>query len=115
MIGDVTLDAIQAGLRGLDARRKVAEDAVANAETPGYRARSVDFEAALSEAIDSGRPLDATPSVQYTSDPVQMPTGNNVQLDQELTGLSETALRQQLLVEAANSKFRLLRTVITGS
>ena len=31
-----------------------------------------------------------------------------------LVGLTDTALRQQLLVEAANAKFRLLRTVIVG-
>lgn len=115
MIGDLTLDAIHAGLRGLDARRKVAEDAIANAETPGYRARQVDFEAALNEAIESGDPIDVSPQVSFTSDPVDLPTGNNVQMDRELVGLSETALRQQLLVEAANAKFRLLRTVITGA
>jgi len=114
MIGDLTLDTIHAGLRGLDARRRVAEDAVANVETPGYRARSVDFEGALSRAIESGSPLDTGPEVSFTSDPVALPTGNNVQLDQELVGLTETGLRQQLLVEAANAKFRLLRSVITG-
>ena len=29
-------------------------------------------------------------------------------------GLTDTELRQQLLVEAVNAKFRLLRTVIVG-
>ena len=52
-------------------------------------------------------------SISATTDPA-LPNGNNVQADQELIGLTETGLRQQLLVEAANAKFRLLRTVITG-
>jgi len=43
-----------------------------------------------------------------------LPNGNNVRVEQELTGLSDTALRQQLLVEAVNAKFRLLRSVIVG-
>ena len=114
MIGDLTLDTLHAGLNGLNMRRKVSEDAVANMETPGYIAGRVDFESELSRAIESGDPLDVRPKVGVSSDEVQLPTGNNVRIDKELVGLTDTALRQQLLVEAANAKFRLLRTVIVG-
>jgi flagellar basal-body rod protein FlgB len=113
MIGDVTLDTIHAGLNGLNARRAAAEDAVANSETPGYIARDVSFESELSRAIDGGDPLRATPTTSFTTDEA-LPNGNNVKLEREIAGLTDTALRQQLLVEAANAKFRLLRTVITG-
>jgi flagellar basal-body rod protein FlgB len=113
MIGDVTLDALQMGLRGLNQRRQVAEDAVSNMETPGYVASNVSFEDQLADAIASGDPTTATTAVTATTDPA-LPNGNNVQVDQELVGLSETALKQQLLVEGVNAKFRLLRTVITG-
>ena len=114
MIGDVTLDAIQASLNGLNLRRTASEDAIANAETPGYKARTVDFESSLDQALNSGGdPMSDTPTTSFTTDP-SLPNGNNVRLDRELVSLSDTALRQQLLVEAANSKFRLLRTVITG-
>jgi len=113
MIGDLTLDTIHAGLNGLNARRAAAEDAVANSETPGYIARNVDFEGELSRAIDGGDPLRATPTTSSTTDEA-LPNGNNVRLEREIAGLTDTSLRQQLLVEAANAKFRLLRTVITG-
>ena len=48
-----------------------------------------------------------------TSD-VALPNGNNVQITKEMNNLSQDALQQQLLTEAVNAKFRLLRTVITG-
>lgn len=113
-LGDLTLDTIHAGLNGLNLRRQVAADAVANMETPGYIARRVDFEGRLQRAIEAGEPLAATPEVGASSDPVQLPTGNNVRIDKTMVELTDTALRQQLLVEAANAKFRLLRTVIVG-
>src|SRR4051795_3425205 len=99
MIGDLTLDAIHSGLNGLDARRSAQEDAIANSETPGYIARNVDFESQLSRAIDGGNPLAASPTTTATTDEA-LPNGNNVQLEREMVGLTDTALRQQLLVEA---------------
>ena len=112
-LGDVTLDTIHAGLNGLNARRAAAEDAVANSETPGYIARNVEFESQLSRAITGGDPLAISPTTSFTTDEA-LPNGNNVRLEREIAGLTDTALRQQLLVEAANAKFRLLRTVIVG-
>ena len=113
MIGDVTLDALRVGLNGLNMRRAASADAVANMETPGYRANRVAFEDQLADALEHGDVASVRPSVSQTTD-AALPNGNNVQVDQELMGLSDTELRQQLLVEAVNAKFRLLRTVIVG-
>lgn len=111
MIGDVTLSAVRAGLSGLTARRAASEDAIANLETPGYTARRVDFEDSLARAIGRGEPSSFRAEVSATTDRA-LPNGNNVQVEQEIVSLTETALRQQLLVEAANAKYRLLRTVM---
>ncbi len=113
MLGDVTLDALRVGLNGLNLRREASADAIANMETPGYRAHRVAFEDELSDALERGDATRVRPTVSKTTDPA-LPNGNNVQVDQELMGLSDTELRQQLLVEAVNAKFRLLRTVIVG-
>jgi len=111
MISDLTLDSLRAGLNGLNARRQASEDAVSNMETPGYVAKRVSFEDQLSNAIDRGDPMSTQMSFSTTND-APLPNGNNVKVDQEMISLSDTALRQQLLVEATNAKFRLLRTVI---
>ncbi len=113
MISDLTLDTLRAGLNGLNLRKEAAEDAVANMETPGYVAKRVSFEDQLTRAVASGRPGSAGVSVSSSTE-TPLPNGNNVRVEQELTGLSDTALRQQLLVEAVNAKFRLLRSVIVG-
>ena len=111
MISDLTTETLRAGLAGLNARRTAAEDAVANMETPGYIARRVSFEDQLDRATRSGRPSTARMEVSASTNEV-MPNGNNVRVDEELVTLSETGLRQQLLVDAVNAKYRLMRTVI---
>lgn len=113
MITDLTLQTLQSGLRGLNLRKAAAEDAIANVETPGYIARRVDFEGELSRAVRTGEPLRATATTSYTNDN-PLPNGNNVQLESEIVGLTETALSQQLLISATNAKYSLLRTVIAG-
>jgi flagellar basal-body rod protein FlgB len=40
--------------------------------------------------------------------------GNNVNMDQELVEQSETLLRTQLVVQALNHKYSVLRTAIVG-
>jgi flagellar basal-body rod protein FlgB len=113
MSGDLTLDTLQVGLRGLDQQQQMSENNIANSETPGYTAGQVSFEDQLSQALDGGDPLSMTPDVTSTTD-AALPNGNNVQITKEMNNLSQNALQQQLLTEAVNAKFRLLRTVITG-
>lgn len=113
MVSDATMRALHASLTGLNLRRQAAEDNIANIETPGYQASVVAFEDSLRTAIDRDDPASMTPTVTRSLAPTR-PNGNNVQIDQELVGLTETALRHQLVVEAMNGKFRLLRTSILG-
>jgi flagellar basal-body rod protein FlgB len=114
MISDLTLDTLRAGLHGLNERKLAAEDAVANMETPGYIAKKVDFEDQLARAVDSGHPDSARVSMSMSTAEA-LPNGNNVKVDQEMIGLTDTGLRQQLLIEAVNAKFRLMRAVIGAS
>ncbi|MBK5224003.1 MAG: flagellar biosynthesis protein FlgB [Acidimicrobiia bacterium] len=113
MVSDPTMRALHASLTGLNMRRKAAEDNIANIETPGYHANKVDFESSLRTAIDRGDPSSMEATVSRSLAPTRM-NGNNVAIDEELVGLTETALRHQLVVEAMNGKFRLLRSAIRG-
>jgi flagellar basal-body rod protein FlgB len=112
-ISDPTLVALHASLHGLNLRRQVAENNIANVETPGFLASRVAFEGSLRTAIDRGLPGQMTPTVTRSAAPTRL-NGNNVAIDEEIVGLTETALRHQLVVEAMNAKFRLLRTSILG-
>ena len=112
-IGDVTTRSLQAALEGLTARREATQRNLANLETPGYQAEIVDFESSLVSALDDGDPTSMSVGTTRSMGATNA-NGNNVAIDQELTGLTETDLRQQLAIEALNAKYRLLRTSITG-
>lgn len=113
MISDLTIRTLQASLHGLDAARRAAEDNIANVETPGFIANEVDFEESLSDAVRRGDPLGAEITTTPSTEPTRL-NGNNVAIADEITGLTDTALRHQLTVQALNAKYALVRTAIGG-
>jgi flagellar basal-body rod protein FlgB len=98
-------------LDGLALRATVAARNIANAQTPGYRAQSVSFEAALAAAAARGpRAVDeVTPQVATASGAV----AGEVRLDQELTTASATALRYAALIDVLGRHLQL-HSLITG-
>ena len=111
MISDLTTRTLQASLWGLDARRRAGEDNVANVETPGFIASRVEFEDSLRKAMGSGDPTDVSIRQETTSAPTRL-NGNNVDIGDELTGLTETALNHQMVISALNGKYRSIRAAI---
>ena len=55
-ITDTTMNVIYQAMQGLQARQKVNADNIANLQTPGFRAGTVDFESSLKNAISTGDP-----------------------------------------------------------
>jgi flagellar basal-body rod protein FlgB len=110
-VDDLTISTVHSALRGLAQRQRVIADNIANVETPGFTAQRVSFEASLRAAISSGSPQSANVAV-IPSDAYANVNGNNVQLDDETMSLVDTGLQYQLMVEAMNAKFGLLRTAI---
>jgi len=112
IIGDQTTQSLAAALRGLEAQQQAYQQNIANVETPGYKAKRVDFEDSLRTAIERGRFDDVGFSQTNTTDPTRI-DGNNVRLDYELTAMTENALRQQLVTEALNAQYRLIRAAVS--
>src|SRR5262249_14890668 len=56
LVLDLTMQAIQTSLDGLAARQRIEATNLANAETPGYTAQTVNFEDSLASAIAGGDP-----------------------------------------------------------
>ena len=108
---DSTGSALYAALNGLSARQRVIANNVANVETPGYIAGRVSFEDSLREAIAGGDAGTTSVSTRSSADPVNI-NGNNVSLDNEVVSLTETDLSYQLMIQALNHRFGLLRTAI---
>ena len=111
IVGDLTTRSLARALSLLEAQQQAHQHNIANAETPGFKARVVSFEDSLRRAIDDGRPHTARAATTTSTEPTRI-DGNNVRLDRELTGLAENALRHQLVTQAITHQYRLIRAAI---
>ncbi len=100
---------------------------VANADTPGYKARDVDFKAAMQNVAKNAPAMQVThdkhiglPSAGSRAEVLyRVPTqpsmdGNTVDAQQETSAVAETTVRYQATLTFLNAKIRGLRLAITG-
>jgi len=91
----------------LSARQKVVSSNIANADTPGYQTRDIDFQTEMRKQIDAGAPQTVqVAGLKSRSD------GNNVSLDREARLLAENALRFSMASNLLRSQIRLVRAAI---
>lgn len=105
-------------------KQTVTMDNIANAETPGYKAKYVTFEEELKNKLDyqSGKPASAINStinsvqaqVHESTDESTRADGNNVNIDVENMELAKAALQYEFLLKSYNDDLTRLRTVIKG-
>jgi flagellar basal-body rod protein FlgB len=110
---DLATQAVQTALSGLALRQRVTADNIANLETPGFTANSVDFENSLAAAVQAGSPAATSISEQPTTDPAGA-NGNNVNLASQLVSATKTGLSEQLMTGALTSQLGLISTVLKG-
>ena len=120
------IDKTTAGLlkaaQGTFLRQQVIASNLANAETPGYKALEVDFEAALAMALrDSGDGAEAVERVRRVPISVQLrPTApqrwdeNNVNPEEEMVELAAAATQHAAVVRLLARKLRMLHLAISG-
>jgi flagellar basal-body rod protein FlgB len=108
---DRTMAALQAGLSGEAQRQRATSDNIANVNTPGYRAKRVDFESSLSQALD--RKGNSTVSIERSlAEPWASLNGNTVSLEAETAVLVKSGLHYEALVSAVNHRFSVTSTAI---
>ena len=93
----------------LSTRQKLVASNIANADTPGYKTKDIDFQAELENASNN-----LAPNVQEVSDLVVKNDGNNVNLDREARLLSENALRFNIAANLLRSQIKIVRMAIDG-
>ena len=115
MFDDVFTSSLIDAVAGLSARQNASANNISNVVPPGYQARKVKFEEALSSAVAHGQsPSTVTPSVQNSLDPTRL-NGNNVNLDEETLSHIDTTMRYQLTLRALDGKYGLIREAIKGA
>lgn len=90
----------------LSARQKLVASNIANADTPGYHTRDLDFQAEFRN-LTGGPPQE----VQVEGLPTKN-DGNNVSLDREARLLAENALRFSLASTLMRGQLRTIRAAI---
>jgi flagellar basal-body rod protein FlgB len=111
VFNDVTTQALQLALAGLNTRQRVTANNIANTETPGFTATNVSFEDSLASALQGGDASSATISEDPTSDPAGT-NGNNVDLAAQMVTASKTVLQEELITGAFTSQLGLLSSVL---
>ena len=83
----------------LAARQKLTASNIANADTPGYKAKDIDFRSELATVVNA-------PGLVSRND------GNNVNVDREARNLSETAMRFAIASNLLQTQIRGIRAAI---
>jgi len=90
----------------LSARQKLVASNIANADTPGYHTRDIDFQREFLNVAGG------SPDIIEPSDLKVKNDGNNVSVDRESRLLAENALRFQLAAQLLKSQVRAVRSAI---
>lgn len=121
----------ETALKLRSARQEILAANIANADTPGYKARDFDFGSAFRTALDktSGASLAQSNSrhlstsagqdilgtkVMYRGESQSSIDGNTVNMDQERTEFTDNALRYQAALTFMQKRIETMRTAIQG-
>lgn len=130
-IFDKTTDALAASLNFRSLRHNVTAANLANAETPGYKAKVMDFEDALARAIDleglnkannlegdnlalgSGSISRAKADIYDNPEGNVTNDGNTVDMEREMSTLQENSILYKAALQLINKKLGSLRYAVT--
>ncbi len=93
----------------VSARQKLVASNIANADTPGYSTKDIDFQSEFQNAMFGSQP--AVVDVQGLT---MKNDGNNVNLDREARLLSENALRFSVASNLMRSQIKIVHMAIDG-
>ena len=93
----------------LSARQKLVASNIANADTPGYKTKDIDFQAEFQRALEG-----QTPHASEVGGLTLKNDGNNVDLDREARLLAENNLRFNIATNLLRSQIKNVRMAIQG-
>lgn len=131
-VNDKTLKALTTALGFREMRQELISSNVANANTPGFKAKKLDFEEALARALDvdgqmkmnatdgrhfnvgSGGFNNLEPEIYDDPNGVVSENGNTVDVEAEMARMAENKLMYDTLVQLINKKMGLMKYAITN-
>lgn len=131
-VNDKTLKALTTALNFREMRQELISSNVANANTPGFKAKKMDFEEALARALDvdgqmqmgatdgrhhnvgSGGFNNLEPEVYDDPNGVVSENGNTVDVEAEMAKMAENKLMYDALVQLINKKMGIMKYAINS-
>lgn len=128
---DKTTKALGASVNLRQLRNNVISSNIANAETPGYQAKKVDFEEALARALDldgmrglegespehfptgGGSIMNVRADVYENPDVSVNNDGNTVDMEREMSALTENSIMYKAAIQLINKKMATLKYAAT--
>jgi flagellar basal-body rod protein FlgB len=115
---DVTQLGLERAIQGSAMRQDALAGNIANANTPGYRRKDVDFHSALRAAFSQGPDQttqalqNASFTTQSDSSAVMQADGNGVDIDVENADLAKNGLEYEALVTVARARLDILKAAM---
>ncbi len=120
---DRTFGVLHKILQATNMRQKVLASNVANAETPGYKARDIKFESFLKNEmklkstdpkhVSNSKSAKISGSIVHESN-LSWGDRNNVELNSEVAKMTENSLKHDAAIKILNSKIKMFRNAIRG-
>ena len=131
-VNDKTLKALSTALNFREMRQELISSNVANANTPGFKAKKLDFEEALARALDvdgqmqmnvnderhhnvgNGGFNNLEPEIYDDPNGVVSENGNTVDVEAEMAKMAENKLMYDTLVQLINKKMGIMKYAINS-
>jgi flagellar basal-body rod protein FlgB len=131
-VNDKTLQALAAGMKFREMRQELISSNVANAETPGYKAKRLEFEKALARALDVDGHLtmkvedgqhynvggggfeNVEPEVYEDPNGVVNESGNTVNREDEMARMAQNKIIYDALVQLTNKKLGMKKYILNS-
>jgi len=111
---DGIVNVLQYAVDGVAQQQQATANNLANSETPGYTAQTVDFATSLQQALNS--PNGGPASTIVAADPAPAASnGNNVATSSQLVNAQTETLQYQTMVDMLNAQFRLISGAAGGT
>ncbi|MGD6816174.1 flagellar basal body rod protein FlgB [Metabacillus sp. 113a] len=126
MLFSNTVTTLENALKTTNIQQKVISNNIANADTPGFKAKKVSFGSLLTREMSNiqanktdVRHIDFSKTstggaVIKNKDSAYHANGNGVDIDSEMADLAKNQIQYNALVDRLNGKFKSLQTVLTG-
>lgn len=131
-VNDKTLQALAAAAKFREMRQEIISSNIANSEVPGYKSKRLDFEEALSRALDVDGELtmkmedqkhfnvgnggfnNLQPETYEDPNGIVSENGNTVDVQEEMALQAENKIMYDAIVQMMNKKLGLMKYVITS-